>query len=451
MSTIELLKPILEGGIENPNFFNGRLLTGEDLQDLQNAEQHYYRALGASMGEGVVNGLEVIMVSSSEVGALPSASITKGMALNRAGQVLELKQDITLNLVRGPSIPSDGEGKGLFAPCRVLNPVLVPTGTGVYILVVAPASGNKGRAPKLNLDDNGKISDCGPRYRVDGLQFKLIPLDITDSSIVAGDIGNQIRIFTHYSGVANHSKLRNLLAHLCLGTEPGVSFTTDVFRSSGSSAALLGYGPLDALRNVGCLTNTDVPLALILWTQTGLEFVDMWPVRRKVHNPYVFTYTPYPMTSRRAAELEAGHLQFQEHIETLLDSAASIKAVDYFRYLPAVGMIPHYSTETDKKNKDIHFFADLTTRDPVFIEGIKLRDLVQQSFSFEPMDVKEKELIWLYQVRQNMRKVEQKPTVGGQAYLVFSSGYIPFRGEAQYDLSRYDYSNYSPGVAGYFR
>jgi len=449
-----LKEPIIEGGIKNPYFFNGRLLTAEDLQDQQSAESLHHRQLGRVMGEGIAQGMEVGIVSNGTGGTTPTVSITPGLAVNRGGQVLELFDTVYLKLVRDNTAVKGGAG--VFAPCALANPNPVSTGAGVYILVVAPASDYEGKAPMNYPGDAGKLSGCNHKYQKEGVLFRLVPLDITNASIVGNGIGKEALEVINKNDPAGRSLLRNLLAHLCLGTEPAAGFSVDLFRTAGSTAALQQYGPLDALRSSSCLTDTDVPLALLLWTANGLEFVDMWPVRRKVHNPHVFKNTPYPMTDRRAAELEAAHLHFQEHIKALVKSqgagaAASIKAVEYFRFLPSVGMIPLYGAQAGKEKNEIKFFEGLTARAPVFIEGIKLRDLIQTSYSHDPIDLEEKELIWLYRVRQNMQKVGQKPTVGGQAYLVFSTGYIPFRGEAQYDLSRYDYSNYSPGVAGYYK
>lgn len=434
MSTIELLKPILEGGVDNPHFFNGRLLTAEDLQDEQEANRQHRQQLGRSIGEGVLNGMEVKLVTAGTNGTIPTVSITKGMALNREGGVLELKGDISLTLVRESIIPRTRTTN--FAPCKSVDPRLIPTGTGIYILVAAPAAGYKGRAPMHHMEDNGKISACNHRYEVDGLQFKLVYMDITNSSIAGGSIGKEILNFINKTGAGDRSKLRNLLAHLCLGTGTAADFTTDLFRAAGSSAAVTGYGPLDALRKVKCLDSSDVPLALILWTITGLEFVDMWSVRRKVHSPYIYEDTPYPVTDRRTAELESTHLQFQEHLTSLFRSSSDkrlrsgVKAKDYFLFLPAVGMIPLDKDGADKYSEDIKikFFEDLAVRAPVFIEGVKLRHLISTSFSYDPIDLEKKELTWLYRVRQNMEFIDKYPGKGGQAYLVFSSGYIPFQG-----------------------
>ncbi len=447
-----LKEPFIEGGIKTPYFFNGRLLTAEALRDQQTADSFHRRQLGRVMGEGVAQGMEINVVTDGTNGTSPTVSITAGLAVNRVGQVVELPRDIRLNLVRKPPAPCVDTGP--FAPCKSLDPTLIPTGTGVYILAAAPASGYRGRAPMHHMEDDGEISGCGYKYDVDGVRFKLVYLDITNTSIAKGQTGEKIRVLTNETGPADRSKLRNLLAHMCLGTGQADGFTTHLFSVSGSSAAVSEYGPLDELRKMNCLKSPDVPLALILWTQNGLEFADMWSVRRKVHSPYIYENTPYPKTGRRTAELEAVHLQFQEHMQAILKSTSqTIKAKDYFCYLPSVGVIPLDSNvEADKEYNDITFFDDLSVRDPVFIEGIKLRHLIGASFSYAPIELENEELIWLYRVRQNMQFIEDYPlNKEGRVYLVFSSGYIPFRGEAQYDLSRFDYSNYGPGVAGKFK
>lgn len=463
--SVELFTPILKGGVENTHFFNGRLLTAEDLQTQQKADLRQRRQLGRAIGEGVIQGMAVSVGETGTGGILPTVAITKGFALNRGGQVIELPQDVQLNLVREPLLHRTGSG--VFETCKSLDPTLIPTGTGVYILVAAPGSGYKGKAPMHYMEDSGRISGCDHKYEVFGVQFKLVYLDITNLTLAGGDIGDKIRDCVHDTGTAGRSKLRNLLAHLCLGTETAAGFSTHLFQAAGSSAAEAEYGPLDVLRKENCLKNSDVPLALILWTHKGLEFADMWPVRRKVHSPFILENTPYPKTDRRSAELEAAHLQFQDHLQSLFRTISgkkklpAIKAVDYFHYLPAVGMVPVYDNEANKEHNQIKFFEDLTIRAPVFMEGVKLRDLLGTSFTYEPIELKKgtsnidnsknNELIWLYRDRQNMQFIDDYPAKAGQAYIVFSSGYIPFRGEAQYNLSRYDYSNYGPGVADKFK
>jgi hypothetical protein len=79
----------------------------------------------------------------------------------------------------------------------------------------------------------------------------------------------------------------------------------------------------------------------------------------------------------------------------------------------------------------------------VFIEGARFEHLIRESISYPPLRLDTKELIWLYQVRQNMQPVDAGGSGAPQPYLIFSSGHMPFCGEARFDVNRYNYSNYS--------
>ena len=76
------------------------------------------------------------------------------------------------------------------------------------------------------------------------------------------------------------------------------------------------------------------------------------------------------------------------------------------------------------------------------MEGARLERLIRESFLYPPLTVGSGEVIWLYQVRQNMQTIADGRGTP-QPYLVFSSGHMPYYGEARFDLNRYNYSNYS--------
>src|SRR3712207_3968263 len=94
----ELLEPILQGGIRNTNYFNGRLLTAEDLKADQAATRRRQELLGQAIGEGVVSGLEVSIFSDGTDGNLPVLSLTPGLAINGEGQTLALNATLQVKL-----------------------------------------------------------------------------------------------------------------------------------------------------------------------------------------------------------------------------------------------------------------------------------------------------------------------------------------------------------------
>jgi len=85
----------------------------------------------------------------------------------------------------------------------------------------------------------------------------------------------------------------------------------------------------------------------------------------------------------------------------------------------------------------------VTYCEPLFIEGAKVELLFRSALSCKPIDLTSREMIWLYKIRENAQSIDSGAGVTPQPYMIFSSGYVPFLAEAQFDLSRWDYSNYS--------
>ena len=80
MSTRQLSEVITSGGIRSINFFNGRLLTAEDMTQEQGTRRDADALLGRSLGAGIASGLEVSEAASS--GAVPLVTVQAGLAIN---------------------------------------------------------------------------------------------------------------------------------------------------------------------------------------------------------------------------------------------------------------------------------------------------------------------------------------------------------------------------------
>src|SRR5205085_8216070 len=121
---------------------------------------------------------------------------------------------------------------------------------------------------------------CGTRYTVEGVQFRLVELK---TSTELGDLRS----------------LRNRIAYECFGVEETRRFQRHPFGPAPS-----GYGLLDAHRP-SLLTDCEVPLALIHWTiNGGIEFVDMWAVRRRMTRRTLGRRWEALVGERRASEAE---------------------------------------------------------------------------------------------------------------------------------------------------
>lgn len=468
MSTTELLKPVLTGGIHNTNFFNGRILTAEDLNTEQDANRKQRNRLGRAIGDGIVYGLKVGVVEEQTL------YVTPGLALNRLGQSLCIPEEgLSDGKIKIPLVPKMESVTGTSNPffdCTTKSEskdsVLSSTGEGIYILVMSPASEYEGRAPMVGLNDDSSITSCGKKYFVEGIQFRLVKLDISSENINVR-VRRELLSLLRKSNTANISLLRNILAHLCFGTEEIFSFVQDPFnrdKSSGMSP-YVSYGLLDSLRSlkIPMLTDSDVPLALVFWISNEIK-VDIWSVRRSLVTRPTTELWPLPLSNRRLVEAEACFQQFQEQIESIYSSTndnelAEINAEDYFRYLPAAGIIPistNYLLYSDclkgiprlvkgfnPENFFKKYFADMSIRKPVVIEGSNLGAIINSSLYYPPIHLKSRELIWLYLIRENLESIAKGSSNSPQPYMIFTTGQIQYQGDARYNLNRWNYSNYS--------
>ena len=271
MSPRDLLEPILDGGIRNIHFFEGRLLTGRDLREQLEANRTYDRHLGCAIGAGVAKGLEVDIVSKGADGKNAVVAVRPGLAINEEGQVMHLRDRIEIALVPAPEAPKAVDAA--FTICQQPpSTALVPAGTGVYVLLMSPVSVFRKRAPKSGLGDEGKIAGCGSRYTHEGFQFRLEEIDPAGLSDISEDTRTLLNELIGTTDRAGVSRLRNLLAHICFGTESWQTFPMDPFARSDAKSPLLRYGALDDLRETEHLTTCDVPLALFYWTVNGIQF-----------------------------------------------------------------------------------------------------------------------------------------------------------------------------------
>src|SRR5215213_685615 len=285
MSTIEqLLQPVFEGGIRSVNFFNGRVLSGEDLSDEQEAQRRARRLLGRAVGEGVAFGFEVSEAPESSTTQFPVITVEPGLAVNRAGQTLRLGERTEVGLVRREDSQTFEQSGVTFRDCSPLQPRLYVAAEAVYLLTVAPAEGREGRAPTTGAGNLPAAFNT--RYLVEGVQFRLI------EAVSASNLGDI-------------NTLRNRVAYLCYGADATRGVATNPF-----GPALDSYGLLDSLRG-DVLTDCEVPLALIYWSNVrGIGFIDMWAVRRRLTKTAHSEAWQSLVGDRRASESEAMVLQF---------------------------------------------------------------------------------------------------------------------------------------------
>lgn len=452
-----------ETGIRHVNYFNGRLLTASDLRAQQVADRQGRLQLGRSMGAGVVDGLDVTLVADGADGNAPILAVSGGLAINRSGQAVELPiSRVHVRLARKlPVLPVD---VGLFQDCQLGPSGPDTTERRAYLLTIVPASEFRERAPMIPIGSNGTATECGDRYAVEGVAFRLVEIgesalagvsqetrDLITTLMAEGDQSS----LTASARRARLSRLRSALAHVCFGTEELAAFRRDPFRREAGRTPFATYGALDRMSVSHDLTECDVPLALVYWSLTGVKFVDIWAARRRPIPRPSSSLWPLPVSERQRVEGDAIFQQFQDHLEGILSAGLSqaelglIQARSYFRYLPPAGLVPVQRGARPGLVVET-FLAGLPHRTaetadaaltPEFIDDERLPKLLREAQAYPPVDLHDDELVWLYRPWQNGFAADLDAAV--RPYAVFTSGQLPPANEARFDVARWDASNFT--------
>ncbi len=420
MNTLaQLESTIADTALRHVNFFNGRLLSGEDLSAEREANHAHARYLGQAAGAGVVHGLEVTRPEASPLSDI-QVTVKAGLAINENGQALRLACDQTVSLVR-PADPSR-RADCVFSDCGPFAAGTSLSGDGYYLLTIAPASQREGLAPVSGLGNSPAA--CNSRYLTEGVQFRLLPLRVTAPATVA--------------------RARNEVAYQCL---PVTSRRLGDLAANAWSAGASGSELLNQRIPGQRLTPHDVPLAVIEWSSRGVGFIDRWCVRRRLRRPELGEAWCVSVDDSTRSEGEARLLQFHDQIESMRGSAtnpALVEARGHFRFLPPAGVVPLADARHPQGFDWQRFFNGLTARHPLHLEGARVPALLQLSLSFPPIDLAgaDMKMLWLYLVRENRMVVDRGVAGSPQPYLVFASGQIPYCAEPRFDVARWSYSNF---------
>jgi hypothetical protein len=408
VDTTELLEPVIDPGSARVNYFNGRLLSAEDLTRDQQASRRMNQSLGRALGSGVAYGL-VVTDASTSVGG-PALAVSPGSAINLHGTTLEVGASIPPVALVRPAPDTGSSDPSGFGDCQPPGDGTYLAGAGVYVFAVGPASEGIGRAVANGLP--GSPSTCQVDGYAEGVQFRLAQIRLPDDRWL------------------EQPALRNLVAHMMFGTtDPSRwSFQTDPFGMSSNDR----YG-LDGLY-ANCLRDDEVPLALIEWTAThGLVFVDRWSVRRPLVAPSAASRWPSLFGQRTTAEGQAMLLQFEEQLDDLLADGAdhtSDTAAQYFGYLPPAGVLPVSDVGSPSGFIAPTFFGLQSSTDIHVTEGALVEPLLRSSFGHEPIDVGSDAQVRLYYVSENLAAVAAG--VSQQLAVVYAATTLPYIGVARF-------------------
>jgi hypothetical protein len=419
---VNLLNPVLSSRTKSINFFNGRLLAGEDLTTEQQANRFAHALLGQAAGDGVVYGLDVTVSTRSSTVSSPVLAVTEGLAINKNGGALLLDTNTEVALVRPANNGSATTGSSpIFQDCTPVQNGAYIAGAGVYLLTIGPATAGQGLAEVSGVST--AVAACNTKYNIQGVQFRLLQLNLTQAEL----------------SDTNH--LQNLVAYKFFAPTDWAAPVIDPF-----GTAPTGFGLLDQLRAAKRITGCEVPLAVLYWTATdGLVFADMWAVRRPVFSHDLRGWSLLA-GKRHLTEGLARFFQFQTQVTSLVQAGGvnplMVQVTDYFRYLPALGFIPIGNVNPSNGFDYLQFFTNRTYHKPVFVEGARLEPMLHSSFEYPPIDLNNQEMIWVYQIRENQETIDKSTSNPPRLYMLFTNGHMPFQGDARYDLNYWNYANF---------
>jgi hypothetical protein len=408
--TSQLIGTDFTGGMQLPNYVNGRLLAAEDLATSQATLRTRDTWIGQAAGHGVVTGLWV-------TGTATSLAVAPGLGISPSGQPARVTSAITLPLATaGPAVTANAASFGCCGPAASGSSTSI--GAGNYLLTVRPACQLTGQAPLASTPDSSAPAGCTAQWKVDGVRFTLIALP--ELATVGG-------------AAVTAQNRRNLLANWCYGVDQLARLGIDPF---GFAPAYGGFDSLDPSDLTGC----DVPLAVFHWDGQSVSDLDNWSARRRITAPDPVTVSwSAELADRRVADGQARFLQFQDQVTDVLAAgkASGTRAPDAFGLLPPVGFLPvslgNLSQDVLDHLETITAGLGVAGGQPGFTIGTffgrlasyggiidwEAADLaLQQSFRRGPVPTAESALeqLTFYFVAQNVQAAEQ------QGARVFSAG-----------------------------
>lgn len=416
MSSRQLLEPITDSGIQNVNFFNGRLLTADDLSAVLNSGREHDRQLAKGLGEGVVHGLEVELANSSTA-AQPIVRVSGGLALCRSGNPVALSVP-TVDVALVKAAQTFAAEAGLFAECAGPGAADNLSKLGIYVFAATPASVYEGSVPMRHSVSNDRVDGCGRRFAVEGVKFRMERIDFSTLPGVSDTTRALLNTLTTKSDDASVSLLRNVVAHLCFDSEEKTGARRDPFRRPAGGTSFVNYGALAELRTAGQLSDCDVPLAIIYWSQQGVRFVDNWAARRLARRQLDFDVESL-LRSYGYERL----LQFQRHLRDLFDSLGALAAIqlqNFFAFVPPAGYFPVTGGKSPRGFSPTNFFKQFTTGQPSNVSADGFGAILRDSFACPDVSLASKPVFTVLRLSENTAAVAAS-TPSSQLYHAFVS------------------------------
>jgi hypothetical protein len=296
-------------------FFNGRLLSAEDLQREQTALESGQSQLARLLGCGIASGLEITGKRGETV-----LTIGTGVGITPSGQVIAI-DTIELDLA------AIGQRKrnGGFSDCLAAMSALSQVAGGLYLLVLTPTWLASGRATTTL----GEVGACNRKLEQPAVRARLLamkePDDVPRASGKPGETEGAEK---------GRDTLRNRVAHSLLAPEdPETIIAQAAATPGGSGAATRMVGWLPEGR-VPALTADDLPLAVVyLSASATIDWCDGDAAQRRLAPPPGLAGDRFWRESH-AIEMEAFARQFVRQLEEEEKPVAAA-----FAFLPPLALV----------------------------------------------------------------------------------------------------------------
>lgn len=295
------------------NYFDGKFLRADDLR----IEQQYLRALvglsNQAGGAGVVHGFDTTL------GAGDSLALGPGLAIDPAGRVLLLPQQISVSVEalieasrrRMQAVRPQRIVGAEFAECEEdaeTPPSDGPRGSDLYLITVGHAEALCGEEDVYGkLCEEACITSTDRPFRVEGLVVRALPLVL------------QTPLATSRVVTLDRRHLRSLVAS---------AYFMDETRRVGHLISRDGLSLDTWCLGADAPTNGDVPLGVLARAGDTTVFLDAWTARRERIEPPPQRYWAWRMRMRPWDVFLAHVLQFQCHLRDVLEQAPEPGAED---------------------------------------------------------------------------------------------------------------------------
>lgn len=344
------------------NYFDGKFLRAADL----NAEQRYLRSLvelsNRAGGHGIAHGFEVAIRAQGEL------EIAPGMAIDPEGRVLLLPVGTRVTLAeliektrqgRTTRAGVKGSSSAVFGDCVTAAetpPSQTPGAGDLYLVTIAHAEALCGEEDVYGkVCQEACITSTDRPYRLEGIVVRARPL-ILSVPLPTSGIGLTLTHWRSRVATAYYEDERRRVASL--------------ISKAGLEADAWCHGAVPE-------SGTEVPIAVVGRVGTGIQFLDLWTVRRERIDTPARRYWQWRMAMRPWDVFLAHILQFQCQLHSALGQAPPTQNPDD-PCLGAQALVAEASLHFQTLQT---FYAETTSRLMKMSKNIPARTLAETTLS----------------------------------------------------------------------